>query len=152
MHIIITEDDIRGYDWLWFTGDNFGAKSYRNFKLVEQGKELDERFYIKDNSEYSGFFSSRQWRIQDFPRGEGAPTSKVGVLTYFFGRKLHENERIRSPRGGTSLAPPLDPPLVGIHLQILTCFPDCKPQWQQPLINARIIFFQNISLWSWMMT
>ena len=24
----------------------------------------------------------------------GAPTPKVGVLTYFFGRKLHENERI----------------------------------------------------------
>ena len=26
--------------------------------------------------------------------GEGAPTLKVGVLAYFFGRKLHENERI----------------------------------------------------------
>ena len=59
MHIIITEDDIRGYDWLWLIGDNFGAKSYRNFKLVEQGKELDERFYIKDNFEYLEFFNSR---------------------------------------------------------------------------------------------
>ena len=49
-----------------------------------------------------------QWRIQDFPRGGGAPTPKVGVLTYFFGRKLHENERIWTPsRGGrASLAPP----------------------------------------------
>ena len=28
-----------------------------------------------------------------FGRG-GAPTPKVGVLTYFFPRKLHENERI----------------------------------------------------------
>ena len=37
-------------------------------------------------------------RIQDFPRG--APTPKVSVLTYFFGRKLHENERIWTPGGG----------------------------------------------------
>ena len=29
----------------------------------------------------------------------GAPTPEVGVLTYFFGRKLHENERIWTPRG-----------------------------------------------------
>ena len=41
-----------------------------------------------------------QWRIQDFPRG--AQTPKVGVLT-FFCRKLHENERIRTP---------LDPPMI----------------------------------------
>ena len=41
------------------------------------------------------------WRIQDFPGVE--PTSKVGVLTYFWGRKLHENERILTP---------LDPPLI----------------------------------------
>ena len=36
----------------------------------------------------------------------GTPTPKVGVLTYFFGRKLRENKRI-----WTYLAPPLDPPL-----------------------------------------
>ena len=53
---------------------------------------------------------SFQWRIQDFSQ-EGAPTPKVGVLTYFFGWKLHENERIWTPGGGASLAPPLDPPL-----------------------------------------
>ena len=43
----------------------------------------------------------------------GAPTPRVGVLTYFFGRKLHENERIWTPGGGggASLGPPLDPPL-----------------------------------------
>ena len=35
----------------------------------------------------------------------GAPTPKVGVLTYFFGRKLYENERIWTPKG------PLDPPM-----------------------------------------
>ena len=40
-----------------------------------------------------------QWRIQDFPQG-GAPTPKVGMRAYFFGRKLHENERILAPRGG----------------------------------------------------
>ena len=48
-----------------------------------------------------------------FPRG--APTPKVGVLTNFFGRKLHENERIWTPGGRTSLAPPLDPPLKDMH-------------------------------------
>ena len=37
----------------------------------------------------------------------GAPTPKVGVLTYFFGRKLHENERIWTPGGG---ARPWRPP------------------------------------------
>ena len=48
----------------------------------------------------------------------GMPTPKVGVLTYFFGRKLHENERIWTPRGGARpWRPPLDPPLY-----------DCKAQ------------------------
>ena len=42
----------------------------------------------------------------------GAPTPKVGVLTNFFGRKLHENKRILTLGGRASLAPPLDPPLV----------------------------------------
>ena len=51
-----------------------------------------------------------QWRIPDFPRG--APTPKVGVLTYFFGRKLHENERIWTPGGARPRRPPLDPPLI----------------------------------------
>ena len=43
--------------------------------------------------------SHSQWRIQDFPGG--APTLKVGVQTYFFGRKPHENERILAPQRGT---------------------------------------------------
>ena len=52
-----------------------------------------------------------QWRIQDFPQG-GAPTPKVGVLAYFFGQKLHENERIWTPGGGARVpGAPLDPPL-----------------------------------------
>ena len=47
----------------------------------------------------------------------GAPTPKVGVLTYFFGRKLHENERIWTPKGGMyPWRPPLDPPLFRVNL------------------------------------
>ena len=56
-----------------------------------------------------------QWRIQDFPE-EGAPTPQGGAPTYDFARisqKLHEIERIWTPRGGrASPAPPLDPPLI----------------------------------------
>ena len=51
--------------------------------------------------------SSLQWRIQDFPRGGGAPTPQVGVRTYFIGRKLHENERILTPGGGRVPGAPL---------------------------------------------
>ena len=40
-----------------------------------------------------------------FPRG--APTPKVGVPTYFFGRKLHENERIWTPGGACVPGAPL---------------------------------------------
>ena len=39
----------------------------------------------------------------------GAPTPKVGVLIYYFCRKLHENERIWTPRGG---ARPWRPPWI----------------------------------------
>ena len=53
--------------------------------------------------------NTNQWRIQGFPWG--AQTPKVGVLTYFFGRKLHENERIQTPRGARVPGTPLDPPL-----------------------------------------
>ena len=35
-----------------------------------------------------------------FSPGGGAPTPKVGTRTYFFGQKLHENERILAPGGG----------------------------------------------------
>ena len=41
-----------------------------------------------------------------FSPGEGVPTSKVGVLTYFFGQKLHENERIWTPGVRIPGAPP----------------------------------------------
>ena len=47
-----------------------------------------------------------QWRIQDFPE-EGAPTYDFAK----FSQKLHEIERIWTPRG-RFLAPALDPPLI----------------------------------------
>ena len=52
-----------------------------------------------------------QWRIQDFPEG-GAWTLQGGREHAKFSRKLHEIERIWTPRGGrASLTPPLDPPM-----------------------------------------
>ena len=58
----------------------------------------------------SACVSINQWRIQDFP-DEGAPTYK---FVKFF-QKLYEIERIWTPRGRSSLAPPLDPPLSTAH-------------------------------------
>ena len=56
-----------------------------------------------------------QWRIQDFPE-EGAPTPQGGAPTYEiakFSEKLHEIERIWTPRGGARPSrPPLDPPMT----------------------------------------
>ena len=49
----------------------------------------------------STIYPYQQWRIQDFPRGGGAPTPKSAIIFQFFCRKLHENERIWTP-----LAPP----------------------------------------------
>ena len=40
-----------------------------------------------------------------FPRG-GAPTPKSAIIFQFFWRKLHENERFRTPGGAASLTPP----------------------------------------------
>ena len=59
---------------------------------------------------------------QDFPE-EGAPTPR-GAPTYelakFF-QKLHEIERIWTPRGGST--PPLDPPLLTVPRKRMT---SCK--------------------------
>ena len=53
-----------------------------------------------------------QWQIQDFPRGGGCANFQK---CYYFSnicRKLHENERIWTPRGGAHpWRPPLDPPM-----------------------------------------
>ena len=71
-----------------------------NFKTA-----MSVHFDYSDGSRISREgFNLKYWFIQDFPGGEGAPTPKVGVLTYFFGRKLHENERICTPGGGVGRA------------------------------------------------
>ena len=58
--------------------------------------------------------NNNQWRIQDFPEG-GAWTLQGGREHAKFSRKLHEIERIWTPRGGrASLTPPLDPPMTTI--------------------------------------
>ena len=52
------------------------------------------------------FVEPVQWRIQDFPEG-GAWTLQGGREHAKFSRKLHEIERIWTPRGGrASLTPP----------------------------------------------
>ena len=52
------------------------------------------------------FIGPIQWRIQDFPEG-GAWTLQGGREHAKFSRKLHEIERIWTPRGGrASLTPP----------------------------------------------
>ena len=58
---------------------------------------------------------SKQWRIQDFPEG-GAPTPKSAIIFQFFSRKLHENERIWTPRGARPWRP-LDPLMQRCHSQ-----------------------------------
>ena len=42
----------------------------------------------------------------------GAPTPKSAIIFQFYPQKLHENERIWTPRGGARpWRPPLDPPM-----------------------------------------
>ena len=73
---------------------------------------------------------NNQWRIQDFPEG-GAWTLQGGREHAKFSRKLHEIERIWTPRGGrASLTPPLDPPMIIIIISV--------PYWVA--INAKSLF------------
>ena len=52
-----------------------------------------------------------QWQILDFPWG-GRQLHKWVCKPIFFAENfMHEKERIFAPRGCTTLAPPLDPPL-----------------------------------------
>ena len=84
----------------------------------------------------------------------GAPTPKVGTRIYFFGRKLHENERILAPRGGASLAPPLRSATEGHiplkryadHILLATSIPEpmniylkdlCKNAWCPPVDHGQ---------------
>ena len=70
-----------------------------------------------------------QWRIQDFPK-EGAPTPRGGAPTYEFAKfsqKLHEIERIWTPRGGG--ARPSRPPLRSATGNVFTSVcQECCPQ------------------------
>ena len=77
---------------------------------------------------------SMQWRIQDFSQG-GAPTSKSALIFQFCSRKLHENERIWTPRGGGARPwrPPLDPPMVCVNT--LAFFMLCPDR-----VKANVIF------------
>ena len=61
-----------------------------------------------------------QWRIQDFPE-EGAPTPQ-GAPTYEFvefSQKLHEIERIWTPRGGAGPCAPLRSATDYSHVKLL---------------------------------
>ena len=52
-----------------------------------------------------------QWRIQDFPQG-GAPTPKIPIILHIFAENCMKMKEFGPPGGGgTSLAPPLDPPM-----------------------------------------
>ena len=81
------------------------------------------------------FQEHNQWRIQDFPRGGGAPTPKVGTRTYFFGQKLHENKEFWPP-GGRG-ARPWRPPLRSAtdNLPIMISFAVLLPR---PVIQPKI--------------
>ena len=59
-----------------------------------------------EGKSFLSFRTHYQWRIQDFPQGGGANSQNCYYFSHFC-RKLHENERIWTPRGGASLALPL---------------------------------------------
>ena len=98
--------------------------------------------------------------IQDFP--EGAPPTKVGVLTYYFAkifcRKLHENERIWTPRGADPWCPP--PPVICQWLSINTLRQEnnfrkqesipvgCEPPACCPFLPACTAGPGGVCLWS----
>ena len=80
---------------------------------------------------FTPYYDIVRWRTQDlsyerstptgrsggsriFPGGGGA-NSQSGCTNLFLSEKLHENERIWTPKGCESLAPSLDPPLEGIN-------------------------------------
>ena len=65
------------------------------------------------------FPHSLQWRIQNFPEGEGHQLLALGqesIILRDFSRKLHENKR--NCTGGVHNAP-LDPPMVWIYFEII---------------------------------
>ena len=71
-----------------------------------------------------------QWRIKDFPQG-GAPTPKSAIIFQIFCRTLQKNERIWTPGGRASLAPPLDPPMLTKTINV--CVIEIKVNLRTPL-------------------
>ena len=62
---------------------------------------------------FSVYFTHYQWRIQDFPRGGGAPTPKIAIIFQIFAKNCMKMKEFGpGGGGGASLAPPLDPPMT----------------------------------------
>ena len=89
--------------------------------------------------------NANQWRIQDFPEG-AAPTPKNAIIFQFFCRKLHENERIWTPGGRASLAPPLDPPMPCMQLQGPCVITSYRPEGKVMFSEACVIL--SFPVWS----
>ena len=74
----------------------------------------------------------------------GAPTPKSAIIFQFFCRKLHENERIWTPRGGARpWRPPLDPPMLCVYVVFtfneLNCFQGLNSKYDRKLPNAYLV-------------
>ena len=124
-HFSGTYETIRR-DKLWCASINISHTWFLSIKHLTWGRNVDILYLLR--SQFWYVFSTRlstsvgvvsnsriftwiyfcdpvshyQWRIQDFPE-EGAPTPQGGAPTYDFAnfpRKLHEIERIWTPRGG----------------------------------------------------
>ena len=72
------------------------------------------------SKDLESIFFTNQWRIQDFP-GAGAPTPKMGVLTYLFAFLAENCMKMKEfgPRGGGACVPvtPLDTTMqTNMHL------------------------------------
>ena len=60
-----------------------------------------------------------QWRIQDFPEG-GALIPKLGLFCKLFAENCMKMKEF-GPKGGASLAPPLDPPMKTYYTITVRC-------------------------------
>ena len=78
-----------------------GRREATSFLLMYKARHAHKRLYTSGGS-----------RI--FPRGGGANSQNCYYFSHFC-RKLHENERIWTPRGGVRpWRPPLDPPMYTV--------------------------------------
>ena len=77
----------------------------------------------------------------EFSPGGGAPTPKVGVLIYYFCRKLHENERIWTPEGArVPGVPPLDPPMELKNIHTLS--------WLSGFLYDHVLRISRLTAWA----